>query len=77
VNPCSETVPVVTASDIRLDNYARVADQPEGGQPSPYKALVGTNPEARVCGCFPKEIRFERKSDIATRDHFVCFTFRL
>jgi hypothetical protein len=37
VNRCSETVPVVTPSDIRLDNDVRVADQPEGGQPGQYK----------------------------------------
>jgi hypothetical protein len=30
-------VPVVTAFYIRLDNYVRVADQPEDGQPSQYK----------------------------------------
>src|ERR1700730_14474977 len=37
MSPYSETVPVVTPPDIRLDNYVRVADQPEGRQPSQYR----------------------------------------
>jgi len=67
------------ASDIaelcKLPNYLALRKFSDPPQLSDLEGFT-LEPE-EILGYFPDEVRFDGKSDIATRDHFLYFTFRL